>query len=126
MGYETDRRKGRILLAVYFVVYLVLTGLMLLLIRMDQDPQLIGVTIVSALWTAVLFGAMWMGHNWARYAFLVLLTLNIMFTIPDVIEVLYDRLSLPPIFWIYTAFKILMFFTLIYSRPIRVLTRRGY
>ena len=122
--YSTNRSAGRIILTGIFVVYCVIYLLTIFSIPHPHNQQLIGSTIVTMLWTVVLFGAMWFGHNWARYIYLCILLLTIVLSIPMIFGVQAMDVPLPVSLWVLMAFHIGVFFMLIYSPAIRALTKR--
>jgi len=90
----------------------------------DFKTELIGEGIVSIVWTVVLFVAMWMGSNPARYICLGLMVLTIVFTIPDLSAALSRGVNLSIGIWLIYLYNLVAFAVLIYSPHIRALTRK--
>lgn len=112
------------ILASCYVIYLVLYTLSILWVPSGSSRQFLGSMFVTLLWITVLFAAMWVGQNWARYVFMCLLVVTVMFTVPLLSEVAASGMYLPITVWALGGFHVVVLCTLIYSRGIRALVRR--
>jgi len=126
MSYSATKSKktGRLILLGFYIAYWVIYTIGILGVPEEANRQLVGSTIVTMLWTTALFGAIWQGHNWARYIFLGLLVVTILFSVPMFAAVESLGFHLPPAMWLLILFHIAVFFTLIYSSSIRALVRK--
>ncbi len=126
MSYSATKSKktGRLILASFYIVYCVIYTATILTIPAESNHQLVGSTIVTMLWTTVLFGAIWQGQNWARYILLALLVVTIAFSLPMFAEVESAGFHMPPMMWLLILVHVAVFFTLIYSSSIRALVRK--
>jgi len=119
---------GRFTLAGLFVVFCVARVLLYATLPAIKDPNslrsLIGTTVVTTVWTIVLFTFMWMGNNVARYICLAMTAAGICLAVPDILESVTLGVSLPFGLWFLMLYNIASFFILLYSPYIRALTKR--
>lgn len=116
-----DKKIARSLLALFFVLYCLLSTWA---IHEASNPQYIAATLVSLLWIAFLFGAIWLGHAWARYLCLILLLAATMLAIPVLVDANYFHMHLPPATWLIIALHVIVSSTLIYLPAFRTLVRK--
>lgn len=119
-----DKKIARSLLVLFFVLYCLLYGWTIHDLPPGASSPLHGSIIVSLLWTAFLFGAIWTGHNWARYFFLILSIASVLIGIPALVEAADARIPLLPSYWALFPLHILVIFTLIYLPAFRTLVRK--
>lgn len=119
-----EKRTGRIILVSFYFVYCVLYGLYFFVYSGGTSDLETGKIVVTMLWIPFLFGAIWLGHNWARYLFLFFILLQIFFSIPLLIASVEEEFTLAPVIWALFLFQISVAVTLIYSSGIRALVRK--
>ncbi len=123
-GSRHGRHTGRLILAGCYIIYLTLYTLTLLAVPVEFNRPFLGSIFVTMLWLTVLFAAMWIGHNWARYAFMCLLVVTVVFTVPLLSDAADSGMDLPITVWALGAFHVVVLCTLIYSHAIHTLVRR--
>ena len=113
---------GRIIIIAIYILYPILEYVVRASAK-TVDDKFVATLIVHVLVATVLTIAMLFGMDLARYLFLFFLAIQIFITAGMFLMTHQDETTVVPGYWILSAFNVIIFFVLIFSRAVRAVTR---
>lgn len=121
---EQQKRVGRRILAVIYLIYCGLYAYALHTSPATVYQEVLGVVILTMIWTTALLGALCFNQRWARYVFLGLIVVSVSLFIPFVWDLLSRHIRPPNVVWVLVGFHAIVFTTLSYSPFVKALGKK--